>query len=392
MDIPPNDPRFRLSRRFARQRDFAATSSPLAARLCDLWAKWLADQDDPLAAWLLEAAEGRATFEVPMLLLAGLHREVLTNAPAAAMLARFFPTVGGDCPLDDDRLAPALRTAIQGGKERLTTFIQSATVQTNETSRGLCWLLPASWPGWPAVHLVDLGASAGLNLVADQRCYQLTDPEQTNAPLLFGTGDPAEAFIVECEGAPCPAPPYPPPSILSRTGCDLAPFVLDSAEAEKTLAAFVWGDQTRRLTMLRRGIDALHRANQGPAPVHLHAADLPTDLAPFLASHCRWPDQAPLILANTYLSPYLTDKGASLRSIIGPWAKAQSRPVLWIQWEPLETGEQPPHLGWLAWTVDLWLPDRHCRWHLAWVHPHGGRLVWLPGATQWADFWRINAA
>ena len=62
--------------------------------------------------------------------------------------------------------------------------------------------------------------------------------------------------------------------------------------------------------------------------------------------------------------------------------------MLWLQWEPLRQGAEPPHLGWLAWTADLWLDGRHVRWQLAWVQPHGTRLLWLPGMADWTSFWR----
>ena len=383
------DLRLRLVRRFVRQRDFAAVSSPLAARLCDLVAGWLANQEEPLTSWLLKAARSRASFDVPMLLLAGLHREVLSGATETIELARFFPTVGGDREPDDNRLASALGAAILGCRARLADFLQQATVQTNETARGLCWLLPAYWTNWPEIHLVDLGASAGLNLIADQRQYLLTGPDKGRPSLLLGAVGP-EDFTVVCEGVPCPLVPHPLPVILTRTGCDLAPVLRDSFEAEQTLAAFVWGDQPRRMTSLRRGIEILHRVNQGPAPVRLHSADLPANLPHFLDDHCRWPDQAPLLLTNTYLTAYLASKGAALWSIIDSWAAIQPRPVLWAQWEPLRQERQPPQLGWLAWTIDLWLHGRHATWHLAWVHPHGSRLVWLPGLTDWADFWDVS--
>src|SRR5690606_1327638 len=69
----------------------------------------------------------------------------------------------------------ALRETIFARRDSLAAFIRRANVQTNETGRGLVWLLPVACLGWPAVHLVELGASAGLNLVADQRAYRLVE-------------------------------------------------------------------------------------------------------------------------------------------------------------------------------------------------------------------------
>ena len=168
---PMDDVQIRLARRFRKQQEFTAGYSPLYSRLFGLVADWLATPrgHDPLADWLLHVGASRPSFEVPLLLLAGLHRDVLTHVGAVTALARYFPTVGGTLPADDSPLATHFRTAILARQSHLDNFIRTATVQTNETARGLCWLLPVLSTGWAGIHLVDLGASAGLNLMADQR-------------------------------------------------------------------------------------------------------------------------------------------------------------------------------------------------------------------------------
>ena len=173
----PDDFPLRLSRRFRRQQAFAAGYAPLSSRVFGLVADWLergADRDQ-VAAWLLAAGRGRASFDVPLLLLAGLHRAVLGTEVATAELARYYPSAGGTLDPSGPGLATALRSAILALRPQLAAFLREATVQTNEVARGLCWLLPACLPGWPALHLVELGASAGLNLVADWRAFRLVD-------------------------------------------------------------------------------------------------------------------------------------------------------------------------------------------------------------------------
>lgn len=380
---------FRLARRFRRQQEFTAASSPLSARLCGLIADWLGAGcgKDPLVDWLLAAAHPRASFEVPLLLLAGLHRDVLAGVADARPLGRYFPSAGGTLALDADDLAASLRQAILARREALAEFIAHATVQTNETARGLCWLLPVLFTGWPAIHLLDLGASAGLNLVADQRHYRLLHGEGNEGVLELGCGIPPQ-FVVHSEG-PLVAPTTTAiPTIRSRIGCDLAPFILRSRREEQTLAAFVWGDQSERLARLRQGIAALHQLDESPVPVRLHQADLPDALPHILARHIGPLDDAPLVVFNTYLTTYLRDKGTALRLHLADWVRQHPQPVLWLQWEPPWQGPEPPRFGWLYWTADLWSNGRHRRWHLAWTHPHGNQLQWLPDWQAWANFWR----
>jgi hypothetical protein len=160
------------------------------------------------------------------------------------------------------------------------------------------------------------------------------------------------------------------PRISGRIGCDLRPFLLDSPEAEQTLTAYVWGDQTDRLERLREGIAALREAETGQAPVQLYTSNLPDELGGFLRS--RVPaGEVPVVVYNTFMTTYLSDKGASFEETIGQWAAGQSRPVLWLQWEPLRNLDQGPEYGWCGWTADLWFRSNHWRWFLGWVHPHG---------------------
>ena len=56
--------------------------APLYARLFGLLAAWLRAPNattDSLVRWFVEAGKGRAVFDVPLLLLAALHREVLSG-------------------------------------------------------------------------------------------------------------------------------------------------------------------------------------------------------------------------------------------------------------------------------------------------------------------------
>lgn len=383
----------RLEHRFRRQQEFAALSSPLYARLWGLVADWLApeNREDPLSVWLLAAANFRRSFDVPLLLLAGLHRDILLGCPEMAALARYFPTAGGDLSPDASDLGVILREAVLAKQERLGHFLRTATVQTNESARGLCWLLPTLYTGWSRVHLVDLGASAGLNLVADLRRWQLIgepggtlllDPGQGQAPqfTVFSEG----SFLSPIQGA-LPMP-------LTRIGCDLAPISLVTREDEQTLAAFVWGDQVERLFLLREGIEAVRRVNRSTVPVQLVEADLSGDLAGFLAAQISPLIDAPVVLFTTYVTLYLSDRGASLQTDIGAWASTHPQPVLWLRWEPLPQGPEPPTLGWLAWSADLWQEGRHTRWQLAWVHPHGSRVQWLAGFGKWAGYWQGKQA
>ena len=398
-----NDRLSTLIHRFRQQQKFAAAYAPLYAALFGTCAEWLEEGlSDPVANWLVQAAEGRAAFDVTNLLAAGLHREVLMGSSEVFDLAAYYPTAAGKQKprkilIDDTQeVSPmfkrALREAILARRDVLQSFIQTNTVQTNETGRGIAWLLPVCLKNWGSIHLIDLGASAGLNLVAEQRSFHFMFGDDAR-PFLHLGNSLDDQFVIQTTGATAKGSQKigKIPAVLSRTGCDLHPFHLQTAVDEQTLSSFVWADHVERLQRLREGIAAFHETMASRVPIHLHEVRLPEEVPVFLKE--RNPEsQDPVVIYNTYIKMYLVQKGAALREHITTWAEAQKRPVLWIQWEPanclgFDSGPEPEY-GWLAWTLDYWDAGKHEKIQIGWVHPHGQQLQLLPELWKWAPDWQ----
>jgi hypothetical protein len=382
---------------FERQQAFAAGYSPLYSRLFGVIASWLCAEeaeDDPLVIWLLEAARGRGTLDVTLLLAAGLHRDVLAGEDPVAELARYYPTAGGDLPPEDSGFERTLRETILTRSESLAAFIRRVNVQNNETGRGLCWVLPSMLLGWPRVHLVDLGASAGLNLVADLRSFRLFDSDAEDAYIDIGHGVTTQLVTIcaNVSGLFERLKNRRLPVIESRTGCDAAPFKLVTKDDEITLKSFIWGDQIERMDRLCEGIDAYRQAQDSAATINVYRCDLPQDLGRFFESCLPAHPSIPVVIYNTYMTTYLTDKGASFLNEIGRWASRRENPVLWLQWEPDRDGRISPVEGWIAWTADLWQEGSHQHWQLGWVHPHGGSAVFEGDLTRGLIFAEGNSA
>lgn len=380
--------RHQLVGRFQKQEQFTSGYSPLFSRLCGIIGQWLVDENDLVGNWLVQAAANRASFDVPLLLMAGLHKSVLAGSAEAKEPAAYFATVDGTKSPDDPNLPQVLRQSILLLQADLEVFIQTASVQTNETGRGLCWLLPLLYTPWQQVHLVDLGASAGLNLLAEQRKYTLVAEDSSKEIVSLGQGDNTE-FVVKCSGR------FVPPDrsaetvrVVSRIGCDRAPFYLQSKEDEYTLSSFIWGDQKKRMTRLQEGIAVLRAMETAGNTLCLYPADLPMELDSFLIRHIPADPACPVVLYTTYLTNYLADKGASLLERIQQWAVKQTRDILWLQMEISRNELQPPHKGWVLWQANLWQKGIHYTWNLGWCHPHGSPVHWLAGVEQWARFWQ----
>lgn len=390
MERDPVRLRAELIERFREQALFAEGYAPVYRRLFSAVAGWLAaGSDEEFAGWLITAAADRQPFDVTLLLPAAIHFDVLAAVPAAAPLAGYYPSVGGRAPDDDDPgFEAALRQVIHDRRDAIAAFIRTENVQTNETARGLAWLLPASVVGWPAIRLVELGASAGLNLVAERRSYRLVSETEPNAPLLdLGRADTPQ-FVTRIAGDL--TLPFGPaelrlPEPIIRIAGDQKPFPLDSPQAETKLAAFIWPDQPTRLERLREGIRAVSAAAGDGEPVSVAPLHLPDELAEFMHRAVADGPTLPVIVYNTTMSMYLAGGATALRKAMSHWASSAAAldvPLLWLQWEPAHTGEEPPEPGWVAWTGDLWYRGRHHHARLAWVHPHGTRLRWDAAAAE----------
>jgi len=207
---------------------------------------------DVLAGHL--ADPGRSALALRM--LGGAHALALTGL--APELAAFYPSAGGtaDPGADGSRAWPALRQVLAGQGDAVRAWLGQPP-QTNEVGRGavlvglLCHLVArADRP----VRLVEVGASAGLNLRADR--FRIS-----GAGVAYG--DELSPVQMPC-GWRGDAPPVRPIEVIWRTGGDVSPIDPATPAGRTRLTAYVWPDQADRLARLRGALDL--------------AADVPADL------------------------------------------------------------------------------------------------------------------
>lgn len=134
--------------------------------------------------------------------------------------------------------------------EFLRGFVEQHGVQTNEVQRS--WvLLPLFLHAVEGeAHVVELGASAGLNLVFDRYRYRYEHGAwgPADAPLTLAGEErrPVQAELLAREL-----------EVRSRVGIDLAPVDVKAEEGARLLRSFVWAGQEERLARLDRAIEAL---------------------------------------------------------------------------------------------------------------------------------------
>jgi hypothetical protein len=202
---------------------------------------------------------GRSALALRM--LGGVHALVLTGrAPA---LAVYYPSAGGtaDPGAGAARAWPAMRQVLAEQPDEVRAWLDHPP-QTNEVGRGavlagaLCRIVAeASYP----IRLVEIGASAGLNLRADK--FRITGG---------GTSYGEVSSPVQMPGGWLGRAPAPQPlTVVSRAGGDLAPIDPLSESGRLRLTAYIWPDQVDRFERLR---GAFQLAAQIPAEVRAEPA------------------------------------------------------------------------------------------------------------------------
>jgi hypothetical protein len=232
--------------------------SPLYGRLLDHVA------DDVLAGGpSADVLAGHETDPGPsalaLRLMGAVHRLVLERR--APELATFYPSVGGSA--DPARAWPALRRVLAEHRDELASLLRRPP-QTNEVGRAASLIggllhVVARWPG--PLRLCEIGASAGLNLRADQFRVELRDGS--------GVG-PADSPVVLVDPWRGRRPPTTALlDVVERQGCDVAPVDPNSPEGRLLLTSYVWPDQPARLERLRGALDIAARV---PASVARRSA------------------------------------------------------------------------------------------------------------------------
>lgn len=299
----------------------AGLGSPLYAAVLGVLA---GDYDRQGVTWrlLADRPERPVHDALPLRVLGAVHRIVLRgDAPA---LAARYPSAGGDGrPVD----ATALLGTVEQFEAEIATQL-STPVQTNEVGRSAAlavgfadlarrWRLP--------LNLLELGASAGLNLNWDRYWYD------TGTSTL---GDPASPVRFEPTSEPQVWDRDAPPdlrggvAVAGREGCDAAPLDATDPADRARLLSFVWPDQRSRFERLRNAL-----AIAADHPPDVTRADAGEWLTHRLAS----PRPGATVVYHSIVWQYLSeDTRRTLRVALraAGVAASEQQPLAWLRMEP----------------------------------------------------------
>jgi hypothetical protein len=241
-------------------------------------------------------------------------------------------------------------------RDTVVETMRSRRTQTNEPGRcGALYAVLAALP--QPLALLEVGASAGLCLLADRYAYDF-DGVRTGAP------DSPLTLRVHTEGRPPLSEPGPV-SVAWRAGIDLNPLDVTDPDDVRWLRTLIWPGQDDRL---RRLDAALAVAEADPPRV------VPGDLNErFDDVVAQAPEDATLVVFHTAVLYYLPEPARSafverVTGLRGHWISQEIAGLL-----PAVDAQlpEPPPGDTLTYTLAL---DHR---PLAFTAIHGGWLRWL---------------
>lgn len=264
----------------------------------------------------------------------------------------------------------------------LLPLLATRSTQTNEVGRCAALLpafatIAATYPPGQPLALLDLGTSAGLNLLFDHYAY---DYRQRSDGALLQAGAATSAVRLDCvvRNPLSDLPALDLPAVASRTGLDQSPIDPTTTDGALWLLACAWPDNLPRFARLQA---ALTVAATTPARPALHTGDIVDDLAPVAAGLDR---SVPLVIFHSWVAAYLTaERQRDLVAAIA--ALAGSGPLHHLYAEspvdtpglptPLSPSPRPgPDVATALVHVDHHRDEAPVR--LADMHPHGKWLHW----------------
>ncbi|WP_326913443.1 DUF2332 domain-containing protein [Sphingopyxis chilensis] len=232
--------------------------------------------------------------------------------------------------------------------------------QTNEAGRSsnfiaaMLWLTDRELP--PRFDCLEIGSSAGINLMIDRYHYDL-------GGVHVGPQPGAIAFTPEWRGS---HPPMHTIEIASLKGCDVAPVDLTDPAQALRLKAYIWPEHGIRFARIEAAIAAAHEAK--PNLVRANAAD-------FVEAELAKPQAAGTtrVLMHSIVWQYVpADQQARVTAAMEK-AGARATPDRPLAWIALEANRTTHHHE----LVLRYWPGGEAAQTIAHAHAHGAWVEWL---------------
>ena len=303
---------------FAAQAAYCETNAaPLTAALCRALASAI-DSTTRTGAAVLAWPGNPLHDALPLRLVSGVHG--LWQAGRAPTLAPLFDGNGHAAAN-----AALLRSVLACHDAELRPWLDGPP-QTNEVGRAgplMTGLLEIAARHGPRLEILEIGSSAGLNLMIDRFRIELAGV----------TTGPRDALLTLSPAWRGPPPPAVAIDIVTTRGVDVAPIDATTEAGAQRLLAYVWTDHHARFTRLVAALSMLRSA-----PPRLD----PGDAAPWLEARLAEPQAVGTtrVLMHSIVWQYLGKTGqtavTAAMEAAGALATAQ-RPLAWVRVEANRT-------------------------------------------------------
>ncbi|MFN6935248.1 MAG: DUF2332 domain-containing protein, partial [Tsuneonella sp.] len=342
-----------VSRAFENQVAYCLSAkAPITARVVGAIRELLdSDQQGALIDRIRTWQGAPLADALPLRIAGGIHSLWLSGArPELGAIYR------GESAHDDVRL---MRDAIDAHEATLLAWL-GGPPQTNEAGRSsnfmaaMLWLSERGLP--PRFECLEIGSSAGINLMMERYSYDLGGTK-------VGPANSAMHFAPEWFGS---LPPAHPVEIVSLKGCDVAPVDLTDPAQALRLKAYIWPEHSVRFDRMEAAIAAARE--QAPDLVQMDAAD-------FVEVELTRPqaDGVTRVLMHSIVWQYVPkdqqDRVIAAMEAAGAKATPET-PLAWIAVE----ADRTVHRHGLK--VRYW-PGGEGNRLLAWSHPHGADIEWV---------------
>jgi hypothetical protein len=342
-----------VAQAYANQVEYClAMGAPLTARIVDAVAALLDDAGaGAFVARIREwAGDAPLADALPLRSAAALHAvHILRQEPDLAQIYN-----GAEA----DDVAIVGRILRERADELLPWL--DGPPQTNEAGRSSNFIAAMLWlasKGLPSsFECLEIGSSAGINLMIDRYAYDL-------GGVIVGTKQPVMSFAPQWTGPP---PPHATISFASLKGCDVAPVELRDPEQALRLRAYIWPEHTVRFERLDAAVAEASR--RPPDLVTMNAAD-------FVEQELARPQQegTTRMLMHSIVWQYVPGDQQQRIEAAMEAAAARANAAHGLAWVAVEADRTL--LGHYL-SVRYW-PGGGERVPLARAHAHGATIEWL---------------
>ena len=338
-------------------KDFAFDARRLGSPLYGMLAEAV-DGDENLKSLASRCRKGQPPANI---LFGAVHYLLLKGA--LHPLRDCYATLGGT--KSSPELFSLFQDFVARHRDEVQRLVETKVTNTNEVGRSA--VLRAGFGALAEeeeapLHLIEIGPSAGLNMIWDRYGIRYMREGRVAAEVLSDA-----PLVLSCELKSDALPPVDRmPAIASRVGLELNPVNLANAEDRDWLRAVVWPDQPQRLARLDRAIGMFL-----DAPQEIRAGDALALLPEALA---EVPDGAAACVYHTITTYQFSQQ---MRERLEAILAAAGRPAWHLSFE-FDGGSD--------YAVRLTQYDgaRHDRGiakvrKLGLAQPHGGWLAWGEG-------------